>query len=395
MIKRGVFLLILVFCMQGVWAVSFEAPDSSSMPSPVGNAADSLMKHDTVPEEVYAQEAESLFGKLFKYMPVPYLGYSTETNLTFGIIKYNAFRFHNKNLPDSLMQLSSVSLYGFYTLNKQYEIKLKGDLMFGPNRFNTVFEFTFRDFPILYYGVGNNTPETNAVLTDFKNLLLQPGFNYNVVTVNYLGFRYTFDNFIHVEQQDTFPDFSLDGNEGAQSGFGVKYFREGRNNRLQATKGSYIYLSYDLYNHIFGSKFDYGNITVDLRKYLTLFRQLTFASQLYSEIRMGDVPVQSLSLLGGKSRMRGIYRGRFRDKSLAMAQLEMRFPVFWIVGGAVFGGMGQVQPHLLDFKGDGFHYAGGGGLRILMDKATSSVLRIDIGFSKGGHTVFLGFGEAF
>ena len=93
--------------------------------------------------------------------------------------------------------------------------------------------------------------------------------------------------------------------------------------------------------------------------------------------------------------MRGIYQGRFRDKTMAMAQLEMRFPLFGIVGGAVFGGMGQVASRPVDFKSSGFHYAGGGGLRIFIDRATSSVLRVDAGFSKEGYTLFFGFGEAF
>jgi len=282
-----------------------------------------------------------MFGKLFKYMPVPYLGYSTETSLTFGIIKYNAFKFHNHRLPDSLMQLSSISLYGFYTLNHQYEIKLKGDLMFGPNRFNTVFEFTLRDFPMIYFGVGNDTREDDGVLTDFKNLLLKPGFNYNVVTVNYIGLRYVFDNYLKVAPRDTFPEYDLSGEKGIQSGFGIMYFREGRNNRLEPTKGSYIFVSGDLFNHVFGSKFDYGGFTIDLRKYYSPFRSLTIAGQLYSEVTMGEVPVQSMPRIGGKYRMRGVYRGRYRDKTLAMGQLELRFPIFWVVGGTVFGGIGR------------------------------------------------------
>ncbi len=361
-----------------------------------GNAGDTIHLQDTVPEMLLTEKAENLFGKLFKYVPIPYLGYSTETSLTFGLIKYNAFKIHSLHVPDSLVMLSSVSLYGFYTLNKQYEIKLKVDVMSGNNRYNPVFEFRFRDFPMYYFGVGNRTPEEGGVLTDFKNLLISPEFNYKFYGKNYLGAKYVFNNFIRVETSDTtteFPDLTV--NEGIQSGFGIKYFREGRNNRLETTKGSYIYLSYDFYNHVFGSRFDYGYFTVDLRKYFTPVPRLTFAGQLYSEIKSGDVPVQSLAVIGGKYRMRGIYRGRYRDKTLAMAQLEMRFPIVWIIGGAVFGGMGQVGPRLTDFKGNGFHYAGGGGLRICIDKATSSMLRVDVGFSNEGYTLFLGFGEAF
>ncbi|MCD6201962.1 MAG: BamA/TamA family outer membrane protein, partial [Bacteroidales bacterium] len=397
MITRGLALFFLVLCAQGVQAAFYLAKsDSSSCYAHVAHDPDTLGLQDTIPEVVLARKAEDMFEKLFRYVPVPYLGFSTETSLTFGIIKYNAFKFHNRQIPDSLMQLSSVSLYGFYTLKNQYEIKLKGDLMFGPNRFNTVFEFSYRDFPTLYFGVGNDTREKDGMLTDFNSLLLKPGFNYNVYSTHYLGVVYTFNNFFKVELVDSSGEEPLlKENEGIQAGFGIKYFREGRDNRLRARKGSYMYVSYDLYTHIFGSQFDYGSFTVDLRKYYSPFPQLTVAGQLYAEIKTGDVPVQSLAVVGGKYRMRGIYRGRFRDKAMAMAQMEMRFPLYGIVGGAVFGGMGQVAPRPMDFKNSGFHYAGGGGLRIFMDRATSSVLRVDVGFSKEGNTLFFGFGEAF
>ncbi len=397
MITRGLVLFLLVLCTQSVQAASYpEAPDTTSGYAPVPHASDTLGLQDTLPEVVLARKAQDMFEKLFKYVPVPYLGYSTETSLTFGIIKYNAFKFHNRQIPDSLMQLSSVSLYGFYTLKNQYEIKLKGDLMFGPNRFNTVFEFSYRDFPTLYFGVGNTTRENDGMLTDFKNLLLKPGFNYKVYSRHYLGVVYIFNSFFRVNPVVSSGEGPvLKENEGVQAGLGIKYFREGRDNRLRAKKGSYIYFSYDGYTHLLGSQFDYGSFTVDLRKYYSPLPQLTLAGQLYSEIKTGEVPVQSLAVVGGKNRMRGIYRGRFRDKTMAMAQLEMRFPLFGIVGGTVFGGMGQVASRPVDFKSSGFHYAGGGGVRIFIDRATSSVLRIDAGFSREGYTLFFGFGEAF
>lgn len=333
---------------------------------------------------------------LFKYVPIPYIGYSTETNLAFGVIKYNAFRIPSRSLPDSLIMLSNVSLYGLYTLNNQYEIRLKLDLMHGANRFNTVLDTRFRDFPMEYFGVGNDTREEDGKLTDFKNLLIAPGFNYKIYGENYIGVKYTFDNYLRVEvvdEKEGFPDLGV--NEGTQSGLGIRYFREGRNNRIQCTRGSYVYFSFDLFSHVLGSTFDYNALTLDLRKYYSPIPKLTFAGQLYSEIKTGNVPVQSLAVVGGKYRMRGIYWGRYRDKTMVVAQLEVRFPVYWIFGGTLFGSMGQVGPRMVDFTGNGFHYAGGIGLRALIDKATSSVLRMDLGFSHEGYTLFLGFGEAF
>lgn len=93
--------------------------------------------------------------------------------------------------------------------------------------------------------------------------------------------------------------------------------------------------------------------------------------------------------------MRGIYENRYRDKTLSMAQLELRFPIIWIISGVSFFGMGQVAPTYGDFTMDGFKYGYGAGLRLLIDEKTSSVLRFDISFRKDGYSIFVGFNEAF
>jgi len=123
--------------------------------------------------------------------------------------------------------------------------------------------------------------------------------------------------------------------------------------------------------------------------------KLTIAGQFFSEAKFGNVPLQSMAVLGGTERMRGIYENRYRDKTVVMGQMELRFPIFWIVSGTVFGGMGQVAPTYGDLKMNSFHYGYGTGFRVLIDKATDSVLRFDFSFRKGGHSIFIGFNEAF
>jgi len=83
--------------------------------------------------------------KVFKYAPIPFAGYSTETSTVFGITKYNGFKIKSDVLPDSLIQPSSVLLYGYYTMNKQYKIYANIDLMHGDNKYNSKFEFLILD----------------------------------------------------------------------------------------------------------------------------------------------------------------------------------------------------------------------------------------------------------
>jgi len=345
-------------------------------------------------EDKVAQTIE----KVFKYFPLPFAGYSTETSTVFGITKYNGFKIKSKKLADSLIQPSSILLYGYYTMNNQYKIYANIDLMHGDNKFNSKFEFLLLDYPSLYFGIGDNTTEDKEILIDFKNIMLSPSFDYNFFENMYIGGKYTFNNYIEVKpiEQDTFiRDKQITDNEGIQSGLGARFFREKRDNRIRAKRGSYVFISFDAYTHIIGSEHDYTSFTMDLRKYYTPIPQLTIAGQFYTEIKAGDVPIQSMAVLGGTERMRGIYENRYRDKTVSMAQLELRFPIFWIIGGTTFAGMGQVAPSYGDFTMDGFKYGYGAGIRLLIDEKTSSVLRFDISFREDGHSIFIGFNEAF
>ncbi len=339
-----------------------------------------------------------IIEKVFKYAPLPFAGYSTETSTVFGITKYNGFKIKSSILPDSLIQPSSVLLYGYYTMNKQYKVYANIDLMHGDNRFNSKLEFLLLDYPSLYFGIGNNTSEDNEVLIDFKNIMFSPSFDYNFYEKMYIGGKYTFNNFINVkpvEEDSLIRDKNITDNEGIQSGLGLRFIREKRDNRIRAKHGSYIFASFDIYSHILGSEHNYTSFLMDLRKYYTPIPQLTIAGQFYTEIKGGDVPIQSMAVLGGTERMRGIYENRYRDKTVSMAQIELRFPIIWIISGTAFTGMGQVAPSYGNFKIDGFKYGYGAGLRLLIDEATSSVLRFDISFREDGHSIFIGFNEAF
>ena len=357
----------------------------------VNNNADStnVQSEDKVAE---------LIEKVFKYAPLPFVGYSTETSTVFGITKYNGFKIKSINLADSLIQPSSVLLYGYYTANKQYKINMNIDLMHGGNKYNSKLDFLYLYYPSLYFGIGNSTTEDESILVDFKNFLVSPSFDYNFYDNMYMGVKYTYNNYIDVKPagEDTLlRDALITDNEGVQSGIGLRFIREKRDNRIRARKGSYIFMSYDMFGKNLGSEHSYNSFVLDARKYTTPIPQLTIAGQLYSEIKVGDVPIQSMAVLGGTERMRGIYENRYRDKTVIMSQLELRFPIIWIIGGTAFGGLGQVAPTYSDYKFDEFNYGYGAGLRLLIDEKTSSVLRFDVSFRDGGHSIFVGFNEAF
>lgn len=358
----------------------------------------SLLGQDTTIVKPNEDKVAIAIEKIFKYFPLPFAGYSTETDIVLGITKYNAFKIHSNELSDSLIQPSSVLIYGYYTFNNQYKFDMSIDLMHGANKYNSKLDFILFDYPSLYFGIGSDSEESDEILVDFKNLMIASSFDYNFYKELYIGGKYTFNNYLRVRpvEVDSLidPEDYLD-NEGVQSGLGLRFYREKRDNRIRAKTGSYLLATYDIFGKYLGSEFNYTALLIDVRKYVTPIQQLTIAGQFYTEMKVGDVPIQSLAVLGGTERMRGIYENRYRDKTMAMMQVELRFPIVWILGGVGYAGVGQVAPTYGDYKFDSFKYGYGVGLRLLIDEKTQSVLRFDVSFREGGHSIFIGFNEAF
>ncbi len=343
-----------------------------------------------------ADKTQIFIEKAFKYSPLPFAGYATETGMVIGVTKYNAFKFKGNTLSDSLIQPSSILAYVYFTQENQYKYYLITDLMNNDNKINSKFEFMFMDYPSYFFGLGNNNDFDSAYLVDFKNILFAPSVSYNIFENIYIGAKYTYNDYLNIASLDeNINDSVLQTNSGLQSGVGIIVSREARDNRIRAKKGSYFNMSYDFYDESMGSEFNYNQFTLDYRYYITPIKQITIASQLYTTLSSGNVPVQSMPVVGGAYRMRGIYEARYRDKNMIMAQFELRFPIYWILYGATYVGLGQVAPRVSDFAFNSFHYGYGAGLRLLIDEKTSSVLRFDLSYGPSGSKIFIGFNEAF
>lgn len=334
------------------------------------------------------------------YFPMPYLAYSKETSWLFGLSKYNAFTMRRHSKRDSTTQASSITGFGYYTLNSQFKAVVESNLMFSGNRAVWKTTFAYIYYPLLYYGVGNDTKLDNERTLNTLNMQLSTMYLRRIWRKWYAGVTYDYFNYYKVELVPETTSVEgdaqiLDRAQGRQSGLGVRVSMEGRDNRLNAKHGLYVDASYQFFNKAFGSNFNFQYFQADVRYYFPLFNKVTLASVLRTESRQGDVPVQSLAFLGGDYYMRGSYLGRYRSNVSLMAQTEARFPIFWIFGGTLFGGVGQVATDYVKLNTGSFHANYGFGLRLKVDSVHDVNLRFDMGFT-GDQTMFImNFSEAF
>lgn len=180
---------------------------------------------------------------------------------------------------------------------------------------------------------------------------------------------------------------------GGIFGLGVSFLIDKRNNIFTPTKGSYFNIaSYVSANGFLG---DYGmtETIFDARKYFQTGKS-SIATQFYVQQQTGDVPFFMLSQMGGVSQMRGFFQGAYRDKSFATLQAEWRFPLFWRFGATTFGSLGQVNDKL-KIEPDFFRFAGGVGIRILLNEKENINLRLDYARGKDTSGFYFTLGEAF
>jgi len=141
----------------------------------------------------------------------------------------------------------------------------------------------------------------------------------------------------------------------------------------------------------------FNRVTLDFRKYQRVFGEKdVFAFRTLVQYINGDeIPLFDLASLGGGNTfnvMRGFGLNRFLDKGKILANVEYRFPVWWIFGGNVFIDAGNVWPSFgdINFRKTVFDY--GVGLRLFMKDFCA---RVDFGFSKEGMRLYFNFGHVF
>jgi len=347
----------------------------------------------------------SFMQKFMVYAPLPVISSATETGLLIGLVKFNDFKIGVTTKNDTITQPSTVSGLIYFTEKGQSKFNVETDLMLKENVHNISSRVTFFNFPLLVFGVGNDTHADTSATILFQNFEFEGGYKYMFKKKHYAGLKFQYYNSLKVEFVDSTENpnnYDVSHFQGVRSGLGFSYTFEGRDNRLNAYEGAYVNVVYDMYPGWLPTSFEFSRLLIDLRKYYTLIKpnKLILAGQFVSEFVTGQnltegAPLQALAFLGGPSGMRGYYAGRFRDYNSMSAQVEVRFPIFWIIGGTIFGAGGQVMPKVSDFNFSRNHYAWGGGLRLMISEKNRVNMRLDVGFGEDITTFTLGFSEAF
>ncbi len=351
---------------------------------------------DTAKEAEEKTEIEALTKKCKKrIIAAPILFYTPETRLAYGAAGSYIWRMTGCK-KDS--RPSSISPVIIYTQEKQFKAQLNTDLFFKDNKYRLKTEIKLEKYPNKFYGVGNDTLEENEELYTSRSTGLLVSFLKKIGKGFNLGLQYHFTDWkiVETEEQGQLVTGLVPGSgKGTLSGVGLLANRDTRDNIFYPMKGDFFELNARFYREFLGSKFNFTSLTLNLRKYVTLFSSHVFAVQSLVKIQTGTVPFLHLAQMGGQYNMRGYFEGRFRDKNMMVFQAEYRMPLFWRFGLVGFAGLGNVAEKFNQLDLGKLKSSYGFGLRFLFDKKEKIQVRMDIGFGKDSSGFYFSIFEAF
>ncbi len=383
------FLWLMAICLSGCFQLSAQSA--------------------SIDEET--SEVDSASSKNGSFLILPIITYSPETSLRLGAI--GAYLFRGKYAPEGT-QLSSIKMPLNYTLNQQIKVRLSYEIFLNDNNhiFKGVAEWI--KFPLLFWGIGNDTPESDEEVYTTRTMTFDFSYLGKVKPGIFLGTRF-------IRQSSKISDLEEDGqliqeglipgSEGAlTSGLGVIARMDKRDNNFNATRGPFMQADLVTYQSWLGSDYEFTKLRLDFRHYLQTFNNRhVLAFNLVAENNWGNPTFETMALLGGDQIMRGHYLGRFRDKTMMAVQVEYRLPLgrdswiderkkmtFWERWGMVaFLGMGNVAPGISDLGFEKVKSSMGLGLRYAAMPEERLNIRVDFGFGTQNPGFYLNIRESF
>lgn len=336
-------------------------------------------------------------AKKFQFVAIPIVFYTPETDFGFGG-GAQVFLLKQKNIYND--RVSNIFFDVILTSNKQIIVDIIPQIYFGKGDYFLDMNFKWKIFPNSFWGIGNNTPNSNLESYDMTSTILKVSFLKRLPPALNFGFEYIYENYDVTEVQPggLLSSEEIPGSDGAViSGFGVIFELDTRDNVSSPFSGHYVKINAQFSSELFGATQTYNKFIADLRTYPKVGKNSIVALQVYYQGNFGAPPFQGLAWYGGGNGARGYYQGRYIDNNLYLIQGEYRhrFKPRWELAG--FGLIGKVandNKDLLSFND--LKPSAGGGIRFKLLKTQDTWVRLDAGIGvDGSHGIYFGVNEAF
>ncbi len=310
---------------------------------------------------------------------IPY--YTPDTSFGAGV---QIIYYYNTDPLDSLRKTDEISIYGTYTLLMQFAAGVTANLFLREKiKITGIIECS--KYPGYFWGVGPDTKDEAKEKYTPVSFVTKESILYNVLKNLYIGPTVTFF-YSKITEKENDGLLALDyipGSRKARSvGAGLNINWDSTDSSFYPRRGLFIDIKENFFLKTLGSSYNYSKLEFDLRYFIQIHNDHVIGFQCLSQLSQGTVPLHNLSELGGYTIMRGYLRGRYRDKNYAALQTEYRYPLFWRMGGTLFGSIGTVASGLEKFNSKYIKKAAGAGLRLNIDKTQHINARLDAGINE-------------
>jgi hypothetical protein len=409
-LKSNIKIFLLLFCLLSVATLTAqEVKDSAIHLTATKNEQRDIKdvvrkifnSSKPIQEDSSGQQKNKIYHSFF-----PMAGYTLQTG--YAAIVSEGIAFYNDSAGSQ--KISSILASITYTQYHQLLFPLTVDIWTKKNKFNIVLDYRFLKYPSTTYGLGARTTENDAYTLNYNYIKLHQTIQTKIYRNLYAGIGIYFDYLWNITEvnppagiKTSFQKYGASQKETA-SGIALKLLYDSRKNQINPANGAYANIVYHPSFTFMGSHNNWQSLQIDCRKYLKIFGSPNNVLALWSFnwLTLGNSkpPYLLLPSTGWDdfyNTGRGYIQSRFRAKNMIYAEAEYRFGILnnGLLGGVVFGNVQSFSRNIttqLSLLAPGF----GAGLRVKLNKYSSTNLCIDYGFGMNGSKgLFLNLGEVF
>ena len=166
-----------------------------------------------------------------------------------------------------------------------------------------------------------------------------------------------------------------------------------RSDPIWPERGVYLRADYKRFPDFLENTLPFHRLELTANTFFTFFKRSVLALDAHALLSKGTPPWSEMAAMGNHSRMRGYYRGQYRDKNLAEVQAEWRQPIYRRHGMVVWVGAGNVfsSPKSVHMK----QTLPNAGLGYRFEFKKRLHIRLDAGIGRNSTGAYLNVGEAF
>ncbi len=326
-----------------------------------------------------------------KRFSISFLGgpsYANDSRFSLGVAGVAQYRLNGCDT----IQPSNATITGNITTAGFWKLGVEGTMFFPEEskRFNYDMEVEYapRDFWGIGYGRGNSDRHTQLHQHSYK---VKGEFLFRLAEDFYVGpmLQWDYASSGAIEDEEL-----LDGQDHVvrNYGFGITMQYDSRDLMTNAYSGVYVYLNQMFRPKFLWNRYAYSTTNLEACYYHRAWRGAVIAGQVTALFNLGNPSWAMMALMGNSENMRGYYKGRYRDKHMTTAQVEVRQYIWRRFGAVVWGGAGSVFHDSDSFRNWLPNY--GVGLRWEFRRRVN--VRLDYGFGKKGQSGFMfNINEAF